>query len=390
MLLMAISSHAQELKVKRMELAPIDSSASNYPRRDLNQNLCALVKVDLAVPGATFSGNVLGEVDYLQNEYWVYMSSGSYMLQIKHPNFLPLFLNFRDFDIRGVKSEKTYVLSLELPEGTVVVQQPASSAGKSKPHPEKESFTVNGVSFNMIFVERGTFDMGSVDSLAVDERPVHAVTLSDYYIGENEVTQELWAAVMGNNPSNWKGSDLPVESVSWNDCQAFLEKLRKITGWHFRLPTEAEWENAARGGKKSRGYKYAGSNDIEEVAWYMANSGDVYLRGPVTWDYWRIIKENNCRTHSVKLKQPNELGIYDMSGNVEEWCWDVYDRNSYSYHAKKNPTGPGKGYSHVCRGGGWFDGVDKCRSTNRHEYSDSESNYRLGLRLALTKKLKNK
>ena len=157
---------------------------------------------------------------------------------------------------------------------------------------------VNGVSFEMARVEGGTFRMGATseqeDEADSDETPVHSVTLSGYYIGKTEVTQALWQAVMGSNPSRFKGSDLPVECVSWNDCQEFIKKLNRLTGRNFRLPTEAEWEFACRGGNNSRGYKYSGSNDIDNVAWYWDNSGE--------------------KTHPVGTKAPNELGIYDMSG----------------------------------------------------------------------------
>ncbi len=158
-----------------------------------------------------------------------------------------------------------------------------------------------------------------------DEKPAHSVTLGDYYIGKFEVTQELWEAVMGSNPSYFKGSNLPVEQVSWDDCQTFIRKLNSLTGKNFRLPTEAEWEYTARGGNRSKGYKYSGSNNISDVAWYWENSGDRVLSGE--WDYDKI-KNNNCRTHPVGMKSPNELGIYDMSGNVYEWCQDWY--GSYS------------------------------------------------------------
>ncbi len=167
-----------------------------------------------------------------------------------------------------------------------------------------QTFTVNGVSFKMIFVEGGTFTMGATAELESDalggEKPTHRVTLSSYMIGETEVTQELWQAVMGGNPSLHKGARNPVEWVSWNDCQEFIDKLNRLTGRKFGLPTEAQWEYAARGGNRSKGYKYSGSNNIDELAWYDGNSG----------------------THLVATKKPNELGIYDMSGNLWEWCQD--------------------------------------------------------------------
>ena len=225
-----------------------------------------------------------------------------------------------------------------------------------------ETFTVNGVTFNMVRVDGGTFQMGSNDSEAFySEQPIHQVTLSGYSIGETEVTQALWEAVMGSNPSNWKGSSLPVERVSWKDCQKFITRLNQKTGRTFRLPTEAEWEFAARGGNKSRGYKYSGSNNIGEVAWYEDNSGS--------------------ETHAVKTKQSNELGIYDMSGNVWEWCQDW--KGDYSSSAQTNPTGPSSGSSRVLRGGSWYFTTGYCRSSIRISYSPAYRISFLGFRLAL-------
>ena len=232
----------------------------------------------------------------------------------------------------------------------------------------EQTFRVKGVEFKMIKVEGGTFSMGATSeqgSVAYkDEKPVHSVTLSDYYIGETEVTQELWEAVMGSNPSYCKGNNQrPVERVSWNDCQEFINKLNRLTGKNFRLPTEAEWEYAARGGKYSKDYvyKYSGSNNADEVAWYYDNSGD--------------------ETHPVKTKKANKLGLYDMSGNVDEWCndwWGFYHSNS-----QPNPTGPSRGECRVLRGGSWFnDDRDLCVSGRGGSTPDGRgSNF--GLRLAL-------
>ena len=243
-------------------------------------------------------------------------------------------------------------------------------------------YTANGVSFKMIRVEGGTFTMGATaeqgDDAYSNEKPAHSVTLSSYSIGETEVTQELWQAVMGSNPSYCKGNNLPVEQVSWDDCQTFVQKLNELTGRRFRLPTEAEWEYAARGGSKSRGYKYSGSNQAGDVAWFWENSGDRSLSGEWNWD--RITK-NNCRTHDVKAKLANELGLYDMSGNVWEWCQDWY--GSYSSGSQTNPTGPASGSNRVCRGGSWDFDARICRSSDRIGSSTpSARNYNLGLRLA--------
>ena len=206
--------------------------------------------------------------------------------------------------------------------------------------------TANGVSFVMKRVAGGTFQMGSDDSEAWDdEKPVHSVTVSTFYMGETEVTQALWKAVMGSNPSYFKGDNLPVESVSWNDCQEFIRKLNSLTGKSFRLPTEAEWEYAARGGNRSNGTKYAGSGSIGSVAWYDDNSGS--------------------KTHPVKGKSPNELGLYDMSGNVWEWCGDWYGGSYYSNSPSSNPKGPSTGSNRVLRGGSWNNNAGNCRVSIR-------------------------
>ena len=237
-----------------------------------------------------------------------------------------------------------------------------------EPEPEpfvNQTFTVNGVSFDMIAVEGGTFTMGATEEQGSDawsyEKPTHQVTLSSYYIGKTEVTQKLWQAVMGSNPSKFTGTNLPVEKVSWDDCKTFIAKLNALTGKNFRFPTEAEWEFAARGGNKSRGYKYCGSNILSDVAWYVDNS--------------------DKKTHPVAAKTPNELGIYDMSGNVFEWCNDWY--GSYTSASQTNPTGPGSGSLRVYRGGSWSNLAwgcrvsCRCRNTPSYRYND------LGLRLAL-------
>lgn len=207
-----------------------------------------------------------------------------------------------------------------------------SSASAENSAQDKLNFEVNGVSFNMIRVEGGTFTMGATPEKyyrGVKDTRAHQVTLSSYYIGETPVTQALWKFVMGDNPSHFKGDSLPVETVSWDDCHDFIQKLNNKTGKSFRLPTEAEWEFAARGGNKSRHTQYSGSDNIDEVAWYDENS--------------------EYRTHPVKTKKGNELGIHDMSGNVYEWCEDWFRK--YNGEAQTNPTGPMSGNFRVCRGG---------------------------------------
>ena len=220
------------------------------------------------------------------------------------------------------------------------------------------------VSFKMIRVEGGSFLMGSPDKVPntfSDEKPQHEVTLSDYFIGETQVTQALWRAVMDNNPSVFEGDNNPVDSVSWNDCQEFLKKLNSKTGQAFRLPTEAEWEYAARGGNKSRGFRFAGSDDIDEVAWYSPKSEE--------------------KTHPVKQKQANELGLYDMSGNVLEWCQDRYGR--YGRDMETNPTDPSKVSYRVLRGGSWCNNAQFCRVATRFYGAPGGQDCHRGFRLAL-------
>ena len=227
-------------------------------------------------------------------------------------------------------------------------------------------FIINGVSFRMRDVEGGTFTMGATfeqgSEAYYDEKPTHSVTLSNFSIGETEVTQELWQAVMGSNPSHFSGTNLPVEMVSWNDCQTFIQKLNQLTGKNFRLPTEAEWEFAARGGTKSLGRKYSGTNyDIDNYVWYNGNS--------------------SSKTHPVGQKYSNELWLYDMSGNVSEWCQDLYD--SYSSSAQTNPTGPASGSNRVFRGGSWDYNARYCRVSCRTRKSPTSCYSNLGLRLVL-------
>ena len=240
-------------------------------------------------------------------------------------------------------------------------------------------YTVGGVTFTMVAVEGGTFTMGATAEQGSDaydsEYPTHQVTLSGFSIGQTEVTQELWQAVMGSNPSYFNGGssgtnlNRPVEQVSWDDCQAFITKLNEMTGQQFRLPTEAEWEYAARGGNSSQGYKYAGSNTIDDVAWYWYN---IPSQSEGTAGYG---------TQTVATKQPNELGIYDMSGNVWEWCQDWY--GSYSAGAQTNPAGPASYSIRVCRGGSWCDYARSCRVSFRGSDSPDGRYSYLGLRLAL-------
>jgi len=287
---------------------------------------------------------------------------GSYTLKAKASGY-----KTRDYNVT-IKENETTRLSISLEEGSDFKQ---------------------GL-IDMIFVEGGTFQMGNPSGGASDERPVHSVTLSDFYIGKHEVSQKEYKAVMGSNPSNFKGDNLPVERVSWFNAVEFCNKLSIREGltpvysinnnsspsnwsggtitanWNangYRLPTESEWEYAARGGNKSRGFTYSGSNSIGDVAWYTSNS--------------------NGKTHPVGTKRANELGLYDMSGNVWEWCWDWY--GEYSSSAKTNPRGPANGSSAVLRGGWWYFNVNYCRVAYRGWYGRSYTYFSYGFRVARTR-----
>ena len=453
LLFAAISSTlAQELTVKSFKLASSDLTAQTQYRKDLNDRNCALIKVGLGLQGVQFEGSIIGNVENKTGEYWVYMPQGNRMLKVKHANYAPVMVNFADYGVEKLESNRTYelvvtasggaqaeqkqkltirytpssatvlvdnkmvkgtngVAQTTLPvgqhsfivfcdgydseEGTVklkastpsnlqitlskeataiqqstvtqptVIQQPVVQT----PVTNRDNITIpvkDGISIDMVRVEAGTFTMGATPEMENPfdwEKPTHQVTLTnDYYIGIYEVTQALWQAVMSNNPSKFKGENLPVERVSWEDCQIFLSKLNCITGKTFRLPTEAEWEYAARGGKKSRGYQYSGSNNISDVAWYNENSGST--------------------THPVGSKQANELGIYDMAGNVWEWCQDWYGR--YDSSSQVNPIGANSGAGRVFRGGCWIYAAGGCPSSCRGYRTPDFRRSNLGLRIVLS------
>ena len=298
--------------------------------------ICSPMRGDVNVDGAVNIADVTALIDYLLN--------GDY----SNVSLSNADCNKDDFvNIADVTSLIDYLLNGAWPSDDLLI-------------------TVNGVTFKMVAVEGGTFTMGATAEQGSDaysnESPAHQVTLSNYYLGETEVTQALWVAVMGSNPSNYIGDlNRPVEMVSWNMCQDFITQLNQLSGKQFRLPTEAEWEYAARGGNKSRGYKYAGGDNVDDVAWYSGNAG--------------------ATTHPVGMKMPNELSLYDMSGNVIEWCQDWF--GSYSSEAQTNPTGPESGNYRAYRNGSILMGNRYCRVSYRY-YNMSSNMYKdIGLRLAL-------
>ena len=251
--------------------------------------------------------------------------------------------------------------------------------------PSVRTFNINGVPFKMVKVKGGTFQMGSDSEAYPDQGPVHRVTLSDYYICQTEVTQKLWYAIMGEKPiptwagTQWSstlgvGDNIPAYFISWEDCQSFISRVNELTGLSFRMPTEAEWEYAARGGDKSEGYYFAGSNSVDDVAWYYFTTDC-----GIPWEY-----AVNYGIHEAGTKEPNELGIYDMSGNVWEWCSDWY--GPYSSSAQTNPTGPANGTERVIRGGCNSSMEDECYSTYRYRY-EPQTRSAIGLRLVLSTSL---
>lgn len=235
-------------------------------------------------------------------------------------------------------------------------------------------FSVNGISFKMVFVEGGIFQMGSFTG-NYDEKPVHGVTISDFYVGETEVTQILWNSIMGdnNNPSIRLGDLMPVHKVKWIDCKEFIMHLNSLLanqipqGYHFALLSEAEWEYAAKGGQSSSGSLYAGSSNIDQIAWYKKNSGN--------------------RVHEVKKKAPNALGLYDMSGNVWEWCEDTYSPQWYSVNRDwSNPVKTDGGLRRVLRGGSFDYSEESCRVTNRNQDGFNVTANDYGFRIALVRR----
>ena len=234
----------------------------------------------------------------------------------------------------------------------------AAEAEKARQQKARVLAAIN--SYEMVYIAGGTFTMGSTDGDS-DEKPTHRVTVSSFYMGATEVTQGLWKAVMGSNPSDIKGNNLPVWDVSWHDCQSFIRKLNQLTGKNYRLPTEAEWEYAAGGGENYR-TKWAGTD-------YESSIGDYA---------WHCFNSNNT-AHTVASKSPNRLGLYDMSGNVWEWCSDW--ASEYSSYSQTNPTGASSGSDRVHRGGSWGIVEKDSRTANRGYNMPSFRHFTIGFRL---------
>lgn len=405
---LSFAAKAQELKVIEFRSDLTMTDATQYPKEDFNGERCGLVKLGLVLPDATFEGDIISS-EYKDGEWWIYMVKGANWLTIKSQKYLPL-----RYEFDGIQSNVTYVMSVEKPQtayegptGTVKIECNIKEAdvyvdgenhGSLKDNknrievPEGKheielrrtgynnerlnidikpkqtlsftitmhaegTFAMNGISYEMVKVAGGTFTMGTADNInktaTFNVAPLHDVTLRNYKIGATEVSQALWESVMGSNPSLVQSPNLPVSNVTWDDCQEFIQKLNQQSGLHFRLPTEAEWEYAARSRATDDGKKIA--------------TGAVY-------------KQASCK--NVGEAGGNTLGIKGMNGNVAEWCQDWF--GSYQLEKQTNPTGPEKGKHRVVRGGSYQDTTGwLLRGTSRSHHEPDEASPAIGFRLAM-------
>lgn len=348
------SVQAQELSLSKFE-ETMEPDAVRFKVMDSNGVACALLKIGMVAKDPVFSGAVQSE--YKEGEYWVYVPEGTESILIKSSNFVPFNCEFS----APVQSLFTYRLTIQ-PTGNG-----GGGGGGTTPKGETITISIPGTSesFDMVLVKAGMFEMGATpeqNSKENDENPVHWVKITKpYYIGETEVTQAVWEAVMGSNPSAFPEASNPVESVSWADAQRFINRLNGLTGKTFSLPTEAQWEYAARGGHKSMMKKFSGSNTPAEIGWSKENS----MRRP----------------HEVKTLQPNEIGIYDMSGNVWEMCLDF--KNDYPKDTQIDPVQTKKSDNRVRRGGSWDGESEQMRNAYRRRITEDHASMDTGLRLVL-------
>lgn len=402
---------AQELTVKEFKMDTSDNAAIKYQVKDSSGDPCALIMVGLTLANVEFEGDIVKQEQKENGEYWIYLMQGANWLEIKTKKYLPLRYEFED-----VQGNTTYIMQIDKPQiaydgptGTVNITSNVHNAevyvdgeklssitpfGYKGPEGEhivelkapgynderstirvelnqklkhhitmraEGSFSVNNISYEMIQVPGGTFFMGSSAKNSKQttfnyEQPVHEVTLRSYSIGKTEVPQALWEEIMGSNPSIHKGGNFPVENVTWSDCQEFITKLNERCGTHFRLPTEAEWEYAARGCGQRNSDEFAGGSQLGKVA------------------------HLGVCTLEVGMKQANELGIQDMSGNVAEWCDDWLGK--YTSAKALNPSGPKMGVRRIVRGGSFKDDEWYLRTAARGHQKPGEPSPTIGLRLA--------
>ena len=367
---------AQQLEVIEPLTETTELSAAQHKEYDANGNPCALIKLGLIANDPVFEGSVI-KSDYNGGVYWIYLPQGTNKLTIQTSNYLPLRLEFEP-----VKSLFTYHMAVGPKSGggnsgnAGGAAAPVAAGSDILPIsiPALPSVNIGGeavqqsgpVNFNMVRIKHGKYQMGATseqNSQEKDETPVHYVTISkDYYIGETEVTQALWERIMGTNPSAHQNPNNPVENISYNDALEFCLKLSQLTKKTFRLPTEAEWEYAARGAQNRTDTRYAGNNTAEEVGWYALNSGN--------------------HPHEVKTKKPNEAGLYDMSGNVWEICEDY--KQDYSAGDAVDPVCRKRSELRVRRGGCWgSQDVNNLRVAYRRKLPEKERNDETGLRIVM-------
>ncbi len=347
----------QTLKVADFHIDPSDITAQAEQVSDLNGEPCALVKVSLSVPAAVFEGDIIKQEEKGKSEYYVYLVDGSNYLTVKTDDYPVLRYDFPE----NVKGNNTYVLD---------IIRPGENPAKRTITLKFDDGTGEQIfKLDMILCKAGRFEMGDTPEQNSNESDAkaHWVRLSkDYYIGETEVTQDLWEFVMGvdANQSIIKGAKHPVDNISWNQAQDFIAGINKmITLGNFRMPTEAEWEYAARGAHKMTRTRFAGSDDPGEVGWYYDNSPQ--------------------GSHKVKEKKPNEIGIYDMSGNVWELCSDF--KEDFDDKEVTDPKGPATAKRHVRRGGAYDTNDNMLRVAYRHRATADRVEPSVGLRLVWTR-----
>lgn len=356
--LSCMSAKAQQLEMVSFE-ETMETSALQYPVMDNNNVKCALVKVGIIAQNPRFEGVV--KYENKDGEYWVYVPNEFEQFMVKSDNFLPLICKFDP-----VKSGFTYRAILQPKDangGSANMNQQTAQSQQG----EKISVQIPGTSqsITLVLVKPGSFEMGATkeqNSKEKDERPAHWVRITKpFYMGETPVTQAVWEAVMGYNPSLFTDPEKPVENITWRDAQVFINRLNSLTGKNFSLPTEAQWEYAARGGQITNRFRYSGSNFPSDIAWYESNS--------------------NGTSHKVKSLRPNELGLYDMSGNVWEMCQDY--KQNYSKEDVTDPVVNGGGENRVRRGGAWSSSEDQLRNAYRRRLVVDDPTPDTGLRLVM-------